>query len=39
MSTICVLFFFLEVLQLCLDKKDKQLSQKLLYLKDNDFLQ
>ncbi|XP_057188314.1 SET domain-containing protein 4 isoform X2 [Triplophysa rosa] len=33
-----VVYVNLEVLQLCLDKKDKQLSQKLLYLKENDFL-
>ncbi len=25
-------------LKLCLDEKDKQLTQKLLYLRDNDFL-
>ncbi|XP_065151916.1 SET domain-containing protein 4 isoform X2 [Paramisgurnus dabryanus] len=33
-----VVYVDLEVLQLCYDKRDKQLAQKLLYLKDNDFL-
>lgn len=33
-----VVYVDLDVLQLCLDKRDKQLSHKVLYLKDNDFL-
>nr|XP_055060591.1 SET domain-containing protein 4 isoform X1 [Misgurnus anguillicaudatus] len=33
-----VVYVDLEILQLCFDKRDKQLTQKLLYLKDNDFL-
>lgn len=35
-KTVCV--FPPEVIQLCLDKRDKQVSQKVLYLKDNDSL-
>ncbi|XP_056312601.1 SET domain-containing protein 4 [Danio aesculapii] len=33
-----VVYVDLETLKVCLDEKDKQLKQKLLYLKDNDFL-
>ncbi|XP_067297126.1 SET domain-containing protein 4 isoform X2 [Pseudorasbora parva] len=33
-----VVYVDLGTLKLCLDERDKQLTQKLLYLKDNDFL-
>ncbi|KAF4118429.1 SET domain-containing protein 4 [Onychostoma macrolepis] len=33
-----VVYVDLGTLKLCLDEKDKQLTQKLLYLRDNDFL-